>query len=89
MEVEPNEDEDEESNEFLKMNDNYKEDNGINLSDLEDEQKQELVELERQIEREDLTRGERRRLQNKRNVLKAKIKKDLETEGHKSKIYRL
>jgi hypothetical protein len=39
MEVESNEDDDEESNEFLKMNDNYKEDNGINLSDLEDEQK--------------------------------------------------
>lgn len=69
--------------------DAYKEDNGINLSDLEDDQKKELLELEKQIEREDLTRGERRRLQNKRNVLKAKIKKELETECHKAKIYRL
>jgi hypothetical protein len=36
-----------------------------------------------------LTRGERRRLQNKRNVLKAKIKKELETEGHKHTISKL
>ena len=77
------------SNELFKMDDAYKEDNGINLSDLDEDQKKELVELEKQIERDDLTRGERRRLQNKRNVLKAKIKKDLETEGHKNKIFRL
>ena len=36
-----------------------------------------------------MTRGERRRLQNKRNVLKAKIKKELETEGHKHTISKL
>ena len=36
-----------------------------------------------------MTRGERRRLQNKRNVLKAKIKKELETEGHRIKIAKL
>lgn len=68
----------------------YNDDNDINLSDLEDEdQKRELMDLELQIENDQLTRGERRRLQNKRNVLKAKIKKELETEGHKAKIYRL
>jgi hypothetical protein len=48
-----------------------------------------LLDLELQIGNDALTRGERRRLQNKRNVLKAKIKKELETEGHKQKIYRL
>ena len=42
-----------------------------------------------QIEQANLTRGERRRLQNKRNVLKAKIKKELETEGHKHTISKL
>jgi hypothetical protein len=67
----------------------YLEDNDFNLSDLEEEQRRELVELEMQIEKDNLTRGERRRLQNKRNVLKAKIKKELETEGHKSKISKL
>ena len=59
------------------------------MSDLEEEQKKELLDLEMQIEKDNLTRGERRRLQNKRNVLKAKIKKELETEGHKSKISKL
>ena len=34
------------------------------------------MDLELQIENDQLTRGERRRLQNKRNVLKAKIKKE-------------
>ena len=69
---------------------NYQVDEEINLSDIEDkEKKRELVELEFQIDNDDLTRGERRRLQNKRNVLRAKIKKELETEGHKGKIYRL
>ena len=67
----------------------HHEDNDFNLSDLEEEQKKELLDLEMQIERDNLTRGERRRLQNKRNVLKAKIKKELETEGHKSKISKL
>lgn len=59
------------------------------MSDLEEDQKKELLDLEMQIEKDNLTRGERRRLQNKRNVLKAKIKKELETEGHKSKISKL
>jgi hypothetical protein len=59
------------------------------MSDLEEDQRRELLELEMQIENENLTRGERRRLQNKRNVLKAKIKKELETENHKSKISKL
>ena len=67
----------------------YQEDNDFNLSDLEEDQRRELVELEMQIEKDNLTRGERRRLQNKRNVLKAKIKKELETEGHKTKISKL
>jgi hypothetical protein len=67
----------------------YQEDNEFNLSDLEEDQRKELLELEMQIEKDNLTRGERRRLQNKRNVLKAKIKKELETEGHKSKISKL
>ena len=67
----------------------YQEDNDFNLSDLDEEQRKELVELEMQIEKDSLTRGERRRLQNKRNVLKAKIKKELETEGHKSTISKL
>ena len=67
----------------------HHEDNDFNLSDLEEEQKKELLDLEMQIEKDNLTRGERRRLQNKRNVLKAKIKKELETEGHKSKISKL
>lgn len=48
-----------------------------------------MEELESHIDNESLTRGERRRLQNKRNVLKAKIKKELETENHKSKISKL
>jgi len=61
----------------------YKEDIGINLSELDEDQKRELLDLDRQIEKDDLTRGERRRLQNKRNVLKAKIKKDVEIECHK------
>ncbi len=59
------------------------------MSDLEDDQRKELQDLESQIENENLTRGERRRLQNKRNVLKSKIKKELETENHKSKISKL
>ena len=67
----------------------YQEDNDFNLSDLEEDQRKELLELEMQIEKDNLTRGERRRLQNKRNVLKAKIKKELETEGHKSRISKL
>ena len=67
----------------------YQEDEDLNLSDLEEDQRRELLELEMQIENENLTRGERRRLQNKRNVLKAKIKKELETENHKSKISKL
>ena len=68
----------------------YVQEDDIKLSDLEDEdQKRELLDLELQIENEALTRGERRRLQNKRNVLKAKIKKELESETHKTKIYRL
>ena len=36
-----------------------------------------------------LTRGDRRRLQNKRNVLKAKYKKEIEAEGNKIKMARL
>lgn len=67
----------------------YNEDNDLNLSDLDEDQRKELVELEMQIEQANLTRGERRRLQNKRNVLKAKIKKELETEGHKHTISKL
>lgn len=67
----------------------FPEDQEFNLSDLEEDQRKELLDLEMQIEKENLTRGERRRLQNKRNVLKAKIKKELETEGHKSKISKL
>mgnify|MGYP001342956055 FL=1 len=59
------------------------------MSDLDEDQRKELVELEMQIEQANLTRGERRRLQNKRNVLKAKIKKELETEGHKHTISKL
>lgn len=59
------------------------------MSDLDDDQRLELQELEKQIENEGLTRGERRRLQNKRNVLKAKLKKELETENHKQKISKL
>ena len=70
-------------------NKDYQEDNDLNLSDLDEDQKKELLELEAQIENESLTRGERRRLQNKRNVLKAKIKKELEIEGHKVKISKL
>lgn len=67
----------------------YGEDNDINLSELDEDQRKELVDLEMQIEQANLTRGERRRLQNKRNVLKAKIKKELETEGHKHTISKL
>lgn len=70
-------------------NKEYQEDNDLALSDLEENQRKELLDLEMQIESENLTRGERRRLQNKRNVLKAKIKKELETEGHKQKISKL
>ena len=70
-------------------NKDYQEDNDLNLSDLDEDQKKELLELEAQIENESLTRGERRRLQKKRNVLKAKIKKELEIEGHKVKISKL
>ena len=62
----------------------------INLSDLDDDNlKREFFDLELQIDNESLTRGERRRLQNKRNLLKTKIKKELESESHKVKIYRL
>jgi hypothetical protein len=65
-------------------------DEEINLSDIDDEvKKRELLDLEIQIDNEQLTRGERRRLQNKRNVLRAKIKKEMEMEGHKGKVYRL
>lgn len=67
----------------------FQEDEDLNLSDLEEHYRTELLELEMQIENENLTRGERRRLQNKRNVLKTKIKKDLETENHKTKISKL
>ena len=70
-------------------NKEYQEDNDIALSDIDEDQRKELLSLELQIDSENLTRGERRRLQNKRNVLKAKIKKELETENHKSKISKL
>ena len=40
----------------------YQEDEDLNLSDLEEDQRRELLELEMQIENENLTRGERRRL---------------------------
>jgi len=40
----------------------FQEDEDLNLSDLEEDQRRELLELEMQIENENLTRGERRRL---------------------------
>ena len=67
----------------------YKKDNDINLSDLEDDQRKELLDLEHKIDNKDLSRGERRRLQNRRNVLKAKFKKELHMESHITKITKL
>jgi|TARA_B110001450_G_C17492171_1_gene428793 hypothetical protein len=72
-----------------KASKSYQEDDDLNMSDLDEDQRKELQDLETHIENESLTRGERRRLQNKRNVLKSKIKKELETENHKSKISKL
>lgn len=43
-------------------NKEYQEDNDLALSDLEENQRKELLDLEMQIESENLTRGERRRL---------------------------
>jgi hypothetical protein len=64
--------------------------NDFNLSDLEDEdKKRKLLELDFQIDNDQLTRGERRKLQNQRNVLKSRIKKELENEGQREKITRL
>jgi hypothetical protein len=40
----------------------FQEDEDLNMSDLEEDQRRELLELEMQIENENLTRGERRRL---------------------------
>ena len=66
------------------------EDTEINLSDLEDQdQKDKILELDEQIKNSSLTRGERRRIQNKRNVLRAKIKKDLENDSHLATIEKL
>ena len=72
-----------------KASKSYQEDDDLNMSDLDEDQRKELQDLEADIEKDSLTRGERRRLQNKRNVLKSKIKKELETENHKSKISKL
>lgn len=44
------------------MNQKYKKDNDLNLSDLEEEQRNELIDLEDKIENGNLSRGERRRL---------------------------
>lgn len=53
----------------------------FNLSDIEDEEnKRKLLELDLKINCETLTRGERRKLQNQRNVLRAKIKKMFQQE---------
>ena len=43
-------------------NKEYQEDNDLQLSDLDENQRNELLDLELQIESENLTRGERRRL---------------------------
>ena len=67
----------------------YKKDNDLNLSDLDEEQRNELLDLEDKIENGNLSRGERRRHQNKRNVLKIKYKKDQELESQISKISKL
>ena len=52
----------------------FEEDHQMDLSQLSEPTRIELIQLETQLDKDNLTRGERRRIQNKRNKLKARIK---------------
>ena len=52
----------------------FEQNNKMNLSQLSDDTRKEIIELEMKLESTTLTRGYRRQLQNKRNKMKARIK---------------
>lgn len=67
----------------------FEEDNDMDMSQLSENKRTELIKLEVQLNDPQLTRGQRRRLQNKRNKLKAKIKASLNTDSSEQKFAEL
>ena len=61
----------------------------MDLSQLSEDTRRELVDLEIQLASNTLTRGSRRQLQNKRNKLKARIKANLLTGEQEAKLAEL
>lgn len=57
----------------------------MDFDQLSEHTRVELIKMEMQLDDDNLTRGQRRRLQNKRNKLKAKIKTFQLTDNHHSK----
>ena len=64
-------------------------DDALDYSKIPPEQLEELQQLEYVINQDLLTRGEKRKLQNKRNILKAKLRRDQESNNQKEIIIEL
>ena len=64
-------------------------DDALDYSKIPHEQLEELRQLEYVINQDALTRGEKRKLQNKRNILKAKLRRDQESNNQKEIIIEL